>query len=302
MIYIIFNSEDTLYNHKIRDISTSKELESLNCINLGLIQVVNKILAIDIFNQEKIYELTEVDFFTIKKSKFATKEINIFIKALEKTNYDIVIKIKKKLDINNIYFKSILCECNYIEINDDQNGIDNYINSILNLYSIDIDANTLNLIKNNLDNDLLSVKNELIKLSTFCNPITKDIVREFSYSSLKSNGFKLIEYIINDKRVLANSLFEKLLEDGQDPFTIIGLCISQIGTISCIKLLSESKSQNSISKELSLNEYRVKMVLSSTRNTSKRKILTIIIKFAELDIKMKQGLINPELALEYLFI
>ena len=204
--------------------------------------------------------------------------------------------IKKK------YFKSILCECNYIEINDDQNGIDNYINSILNLYSIDIDANTLNLIKNNLDNDLLSVKNELIKLSTFCNPITKDIVREFSYSSLKSNGFKLIEYIINDKRVLANSLFEKLLEDGQDPFTIIGLCISQIGTISCIKLLSESKSQNSISKELSLNEYRVKMVLSSTRNTSKRKILTIIIKFAELDIKMKQGLINPELALEYLFI
>ena len=55
MIYIIFNSEDTLYNHKIRDISTSKELESLNCINLGLIQVVNKILAIDIFNQEKIF-------------------------------------------------------------------------------------------------------------------------------------------------------------------------------------------------------------------------------------------------------
>ena len=67
------------------------------------------------------------------------------------------------------------------------------------------------------------------------------------------------------------------------------------------ELYKKGNREDTISKILNVHPYRVKLALEKSKNYSSKILLNYLLKLAEMDFKIKNGLIDKNLALE-LFI
>ena len=151
-------------------------------------------------------------------------------------------------------------------------------------------------------NDTQILNNEILKLANFCDQKTiqeKD-VEDLVQASLSSNIFSIIDAVSEGRKKDALLLLHQHLEKGEDPFYLFSMLIYQLRNMLKIADLKENFGypEREISRVSEMHPFVVRKTLNQIRNFSFAKLTKFYQKLSQLDVMMKTGKIEAELALD----
>lgn len=301
MVYFIHSINDEYFSKQVALLTKNSQMIEFDLEPNRLISVINEIKTIDLFNEKRSFLLNNANFFQIKSHKFKKKEVEHFIEAINTSEDTIIINLSKKINYKNNYINSILKK-EYIELIDEEKVGSYFLNLFIENQEILIGKQELDLIKYNLNNNILAIENELLKLQSFMNntPITIDTINEFGISSVEANSFNLLELILKGKHQQAKNLYDHIIIGGTNPVSLLGLVSTQVRFLYQVKILSEKHNAYEISQVLKANNYRVKITLKQVNTYSIHHLSNFYLKIAQLDFLIKSGKLNQELIFDYL--
>jgi len=186
-----------------------------------------------------------------------------------------------------------------IEFNNDVNT-DVIIKEELKDYNIDY--KDIILLKDRISSNPLIIKNELDKIKLYKGDdknITSWDIINLTNKSVSTDIFKFIDNIIKKNREDAITMYHNMLLMKEEPLKIIIMLADQFRIMYQAKeLMMKGHSEKSITDILKIHPYRVKLAIQNGRNYSSSVLLKYINELALLDIGIKTGTLNKDLALE----
>jgi DNA polymerase III subunit delta len=151
-------------------------------------------------------------------------------------------------------------------------------------------------------NDTRIINNEILKLANFCDKRTiqeKD-VEDLVQASLASNIFSIIDAVAEGRKKDALLLMHRHLEKGEDPFYLFSMLAYQLRNMLKIADLKENfgYSEGEIMRVSQMHPFVVRKSLNQIRNFPFAKLVKLYQKLSRLDVMMKTGKIEAELALD----
>ncbi|HBO16404.1 MAG: polymerase III protein [Candidatus Moranbacteria bacterium GW2011_GWE2_35_2-] len=149
-------------------------------------------------------------------------------------------------------------------------------------------------------NDLFLLGNEIEKLVNYTKEIEEEHIDLLTNSKIESDIFQTIESLVNGNKKDAINFLHRQLEKGDDPFYIFSMYVYQFRNLLKIAGLYFSGLSNeyAIAKETKLHPFVVKKGLAQVRMMDIKKIKSIYRNLAEIDLKVKTGKIDINLALD----
>ncbi len=151
-------------------------------------------------------------------------------------------------------------------------------------------------------NDTQVLNNEIGKLANFCGQktIQEKNVEELVKASLDSNIFSIIDAVAEGRKKDALMLMHQHLEKGEDPFYLFSMLVYQVRNMLKIVDLKENFAypEREISRVSQMHPYVVRKSLNQIRDFSFAKLAKLYQKLSQLDVMMKTGQIEAELALD----
>ena len=303
MIYLLYGNKDYRINDEIKKIT--KNINKINItkydLNVDDIKdIINDAETYSLFEEKKIIIIENANMFTGSTSK----DSEIIEKYLENENpltTLILIVRAEKIDSRKKITKLLQKKGKILEFNEDIN-IDNLINKEFTDYKIDYQ--TLKLFKNRVGTNPLIIENEInkIKLYKDNNEITKEDILNVTTKTIEIDIFKLIDYIIKGNKERAIEIYNEMLKVNEEPLKIVIMLANQFRIMYQSKeLMFKGYTEKDIASLLKIHPYRVKLAIQNSRNYSSKTILKYINDLADIDIGIKTGKLNKDLALE-LFI
>src|SRR5699024_3052561 len=118
--------------------------------------------------------------------------------------------------------------------------------------------------------------------------IDEKAVSELVPQSLDDNVFELMNQILAQNIYQAEELYQQFLLQKIDPILLVAILMSQLRTLIQTKILSErGLSESTISKNLKLHPYRVKMSLKQARNLEIQQLILMFHSIVDLDYQIK---------------
>lgn len=188
------------------------------------------------------------------------------------------------------------------EFNEDLN-----INSLVKkeLKDYNISSNAINLLISRVGNNPLILENEINKIKIYKDvdkTITDEDIINLTHKNVDIDVFKLIDYIVKDNKDKALEIYYEMLKINEEPIKIIIILSNQFRIMYQSKeLLKKGYTEKDIAANLKIHPYRVKLAIQNSRNYSSKTLLKYINDLADMDINIKTGKTNKDLALE-LFI
>ena len=308
MVYLLYGNNEYLINKKIEEINKDINELSINYYDLENISI-NKICddasLIDLFNDKKNIIVTNSYIFTgTTNKKLKEQDTSILEEYLNNPNPNtnlVFIVNKDKLDERKKITKLIKNNGNVFEFNKEID-IKSTIKSLFDDYKIDNES--INLLIDRVGNDFYLLENEITKIKLYKNEdknITKNDILLLTTKNINTDIFNLIENIIN--KDIDNAYFEyKEIVKIEEPIKILIMLANQFRIIYQAKeLYKKGLTEGEISSYIGIHPYRIKLALNKSRNYESKKILKYLYNLSNIDIDIKSGKIDPNLALE-LFI
>ncbi len=301
MLTFIYYEKEELLNQQLKYMKNDTEIISFNLEPSNILQLANEINSIDIFGTKRTFVIHGANFFQIKSHKFKKKELEVLISTLKNSQDQIIITLTKAINYKNVHVNAFT-ERNYIDLSDEKKVADYYINDFICNENINIEHQNLQLLKNNLDNNYLLVKNELHKLNNYTNNnlITRDIIDEMGVKTIEANAFDLLGHLLHNNIKQAHDLYEQIIHDGNNPVSVLALLSTQIRFSYQVKLLNNTNSASEIATILKANPYRVKMTIKNLNRISIHQVTKIYLNCSNIDYLIKSGRLNQELIFDYL--
>ena len=305
MTYLLYGTEEYLIKKELNKIKKNIDESDISSFDLNetlLKDIVDDANSLSLFSNKRMIIVENANIFTGSSKKrddikyleeylLNQNENTILVFTLNADKLDsrkkIVSLIKengKLLEFNNFIKNNIVKEMfdNYKISDKDIRLLINRVGSNLNILNNEIEK-----IKTYKDDDLDITSNDIIDLTT--KVVDIDI-------------FNLIDNIIlNNKKEALESYFE-MIKVGEEPIKIIVMLANQFRLMYQIKLLSK-KHYNifDMMKILGQKKYTIEKAYEKSKNYSDNLLLKKIYQLANLDIDIKHGKINKNIALE-LFI
>ena len=303
MIYLLYGNKDYRINEEIKKIT--KNVDKINTTKYDLNEdeikdAINDAETYSLFQDKKVIIIENANMFTGSTSKDA----DIIEKYIENENPSttlILIVRNEKIDSRKKITKLLQKKGKIIELNEDIN-IDNLIKKELKEYKIDYQ--TLTLFKNRVGTNPKIIENEInkIKLYKDNNEITKEDILNVTAKTIEIDIFKLIDYIVKKDKEKGIELYHEMLKVNEEPLKIVIMLANQFRIMYQSKeLMLKGYTEKDIASLLKIHPYRVKLAIQSSRNYSSKTLLNYINELADIDIGIKTGKLNKDLALE-LFI
>ncbi len=301
MIYFIYACSPEIFAKQTDLIAPKSEQIHFQLDPSNILSLVNELNSTDLFAAKKTFVISGANFFQIKSHKFKKKELILLINAFNNSMYDIIINLTKELNFKNPYVNSF-SNREYLDLGDSKKVNDYFLSQFIQKMGIQINEDALNLVKYNLNNDLLSIENELLKLASFTNfqYITTEIIDELGIKAAEANSFALLDLILKEDIPRAHELYHQIINSDTNPVSLLGLISTQIRFCYQVKLLSQKNNSNDIARILKANPYRTKMTLRQVQNLSIHKLNSFYLNVANIDYRIKSGNLNQELILDYL--
>ena len=257
--------------------------------------------TLSLFDEKKLIICENATMFTRGNSK-GSKEIEDYLNnpnsnttiifTLRNENIDGVKKITKlikKIGIIKEFNKEI--------------DIHNFVK--INFQNYKISQNTINLLIDRVGKNPLILENEIEKVKIYKDKdknITDNDIIMLTNKTIDTDIFKLIDCIIKNDKDKALEIYYEMIKTNEEPIKIIIMLANQFRIMYQSKeLLKTGLSEKDISEILSIHPYRVKLALQNSRNYNSKTLLKFLADLADIDINIKSGKINKDLALE-LFI
>ena len=307
MVYLLYGNNEYLINKKLEEINKQTNELSINNYDLentSLEQIIDDATTIDLFSESKTIIVDNSYIFagtTNKKLKQNTDILEDYLNNPNPNTNIIFILNREKIDERKKITKLIKDKGNVLEFNKDLD-IKSTIKTLFDDYKIDNES--INLLIDRVGNDVYLLENEITKIKLYKDKnknITKEDILLLTTKNINTDIFNLIENIIN--KDLNNAYYEyKEIVKIEEPIKILIMLANQFRIIYQSKeLYKKGLTEGEIASSLGIHPYRIKLAINKSRNYESNTILKYLYNLASIDIDIKTGKIDPNLALE-LFI
>lgn len=310
MIYLLFGKQRYLIDKEINNIILDNNISDLNISKYNLeinemVDILEDAQMISLFDDKKLIIVDNSFIFsTIKRKKeIDTTELE---KYLDNPNPNsTIIFISNDENINNVkkIVKKVKKIGKVIEYNDEINK-ETLIKNAFKDYNISKDA--LKIFEDRVGNDLGVIQNEIDKIKIYKDKdytITSNDIINLVSKRYELDIFNFIDKIIYKKVDEALTIYEEMLKYNEEPIKIISILADNF------RLMYQSRELQKvgynifdIGTTLEENPYRIKFVLEKSKDYTNQKLLELINELADIDLNIKTGKIDKELALELFII
>lgn len=308
MNYLLYGTEKFLIDKEIKNIINKQKIDSINISKYDLeIHTIKEILedayTVSLFSSNKLI-IVENSFIFSRTTK-KIDNVDLLEQYLSKKNNNVIIifvNLNEKID--NVKKINKLIKNNGIvkEFNELKN-INSYIKDMFEDYKIlqnDIDF-LINRVGNNLD--ILYQEIEKLKIYKIDDKmITKQDIIDLTTEVIDIDIFKFVDDIINKNKNSALKTYNELLKLNEEPIKIIALIASKFRLMYQVSILTKKGyTEEQISEILNIHIYPVHLAIVSGYKYNPMILLKYLNDLADLDMGIKTGEKDKELALE-LFI
>lgn len=307
MIKILYGQEKYLIEKEIKAIKKENHIDSLNITTydlelVSLKQIIEDANSISLFTSTKmiIVENSYIFTGTIPK-KVVEQDISLLESYIENPNDTILIFIvnKEKLDerkkiVKLAKKKNLLFEYNKVS------NLTKFIADELKDYQIS--SSDISLFIDRVGEDLGTIEQEIQKIKLYKEDekqITHQDILNLTSKTINTNIFLLIENIVLNKKEEAISSYREMVKLGQEPIMILIMLANQFRLIyQSKKLYQKGYSKRDIASLLKAHPYAVEKALEKGRDFTDSLLLKFIYDLANLDIQIKSGQIDKDIAIE----
>lgn len=304
MVYLLYGTKEFGIEEEIKTLS-----KNIDEMNISKYDLNNDMLSLaledaktmSLFGDKKIVIVDNANMFTGITSKDSEK-IEDYLNHINENTILIFIVHNDKLDSRKKITKLIKEKGKIKEFNDELDST-NLVRSLFKDYNIEY--STIKLLIDRVGNNPLILQNEINKIKIYKEndkTITDEDILNLTVKLIEIDIFKLIDYIIKKDKEKALELYYEMLKMNEEPIKIVVILANQFRIMYQSKeLLKKGYSEKDIASILKIHPYRVKLAIQNSRNYTSETLLKHLNNLADIDIGIKTGTLNKDLALE-LFI
>ncbi|MGZ9756045.1 DNA polymerase III subunit delta [Mycoplasma sp. 246B] len=307
-MYFIIGDEEFFINREINKIKEKFLDENIFTYreNYNLLEILDEISSENLFEQPKLFIVYNLNLLTATKISEKDNEIIEYFKKVfmqQNKNTLILVLNQVKYTRNNLTdfilntFKVIeLHKINKYEI---RTQIGNFIRS----KGTKISQSDLIYLLEKLPENLFIIQNEVEKMTSYTDNLTKDIIDDFISDYKLNNQFAFINSI-ESKDV--GKIYQKYLErssEGDNEITLMSQIFSIFSLADRVYNLKELEyTDYDIMQQTKLQDWRYKKILQVIKLYGIKKIHYILINLAELDIQLKSSEVPSNVLFETFLI
>ena len=304
MVYLLYGNKEFQINEEIKKISQNIDEMNISKYDLNndpLSLALEDAETFSLFSNQKLVIIDNANMFTGSTAK-DSELIEKYLNNINKNTILILIVHNDKLDTRKKITKLIKKVGKVLEFNDELD-VTSLVRKLLKDYNIDY--KTIKLFIDRVGNNPLIIKNEINKIKIYKDQdktITDEDILNLTTKLIEIDIFKLIDYIVKKDKEKALELYYEMLKMNEEPIKIIVILANQFRIMYQSKeLLKKGYSEKDIASILKIHPYRVKLAIQNSRNYTSETLLKYLNNLANIDIGIKTGTLNKDLALE-LFI
>ena len=304
MVYLLYGLKDFQINEEIKNLTKNQNdmnISRYDLNNTPLKDAIDDAETYSMFAETKTVIVENASMFTTLTSKDSDIVEN-YLNNINKSTNLIFTSHTEKIDTRKKITKLIKKVGIVKEFNEEISPL-NLTKNLLKDY--DISEKTINLFLDRVGNNPLIIQNEINKIKIYKNKdknITDKDIINLTNKNIDIDIFKLIDYIVQKNKEKAIELYYEILKINEEPIKIIAILANQFRIMYQSKeLLKKGYSEKDIASILKIHPYRVKLAIQNSRNYSSKTLLEYLNNLADIDIGIKTGKLNKDLALE-LFI
>ncbi len=303
MVYVIKSSSFRMLNSKIQELTG--ELNEKKYFNLSYDELDDVIIDasyVGLFNEARAIIVREVNYFG-GKNKYED-QVNSIIRLIENLDPSItlILVCNNLLKTKDSTKKLLGLNVEYIDIFNNSEVESEYLKKYLESKELKVDSKAMDKLNTNTCNNIDLLLNELDKLSLITKDITFKVVSDYSstyiipkdeFEELDYNdiSFKFVDALINKKFKDTFAYFDKVIERGDDMYSLIGLINSSYSNIYMVKeALSHGMSDEDIMNEFGYKKIGRVFIMKKNGNIySLDELRDIIVKLSDIDLRIKLG-------------
>ena len=304
MFYIVFGEQEFLVNRTIKKIEKKyNEIEYFDFKEDDLNSIIKSISSYSLFEQKKLIEIKNFDLLLksdeeLEKNKKSSEFISYLFNSSD--NDIILIVLNKKISHNKIYKKIYENGEIYENLQLSDDDWRKYIKQRFNKENIEIAEDAIEELIVRVEKDLTKFENEFNKLMNYSNKINLNDIKILVSEPLEENSFLVLNYLINDNKIMALKKYNNLLKQNYETVVLISSIVTQLVFYQQVYYLNnfEKKSNLEIAKILKSNDKRVYVTLKNLKKIGIDRIYNSCNLLYEIDSKIKSGLLNKNTAFE----
>lgn len=304
MVYLLYGTKDFQIEEEIKKLSKGLYEMNINKYDLNndlLSLAIEDAKTMSLFGDKKLVIIDNANMFTGSTSK-DSEIVEEYLNHINENTTLVLIVHNDKLDTRKKITKLINKVGKVIAFNDELD-MTSLVRRLLKDYNIDY--KTINLFLDRVGNNPLIIQNEINKIKIYKGNdknITDEDILNLTTKLIEIDIFKLIDYIVRKDKEKALELYYEMLKMNEEPIKIIVILANQFRIMYQSKeLLKKGYSEKDIANILKIHPYRVKLAIQNSRNYTSEVLLKNLNNLADIDIGIKTGILNKDLALE-LFI
>ncbi len=303
MIIFLYGKDTYRMREKLREIIERHKKIHKSGLNLkyfdDFTNFKDEIRQTSMFKEKKLAVITDIFANPDFKEKFLENK-----KDFLKTEDIILIYEEKDFNKNNSLFKFLKKNAKSQEFKPlEGQNLKTWIKKEFDRYETKIDSEVLEKLIEYIGNDLWQMSNEIKKLASFRNDkiVGVEDIELLVRSKIETDIFKTIDAIADKNKKQALKLLHKHLEKGDSPLYLLSMINYQFRNLLIVKdFIEKYKPYDVILKKSGLHPFVVRKTYYQSQKFSFQELKKIYQKIFKVDLDIKTGRIQPEIALDLL--
>lgn len=315
MNYFIYGSEGYLLKKELNKVIKSDDLnDHLNAVyydgmasDFNIEQIIEDANTISMFAEKKVIIVNNPSF--LFNQSLSDEQLAAFEQYLHDSSvfttliFYVETNEQNSIDQRKKIFKMLVKECRTIHIGSlNTDEFRKVVINDLNKNKIAIDKDAVEELIARLPIDIANWKTELSKIQLYGKSINKDDIRFLIARSLDDNVFIMVNAVMRHNLKLAIEAWRDLAIMKHDPIELIAILASQFRFMYQCGILAHKYDNKQIADILNAKVARVNITMNNSRNVSTTQIMALLAKLADLDQKIKMGIIDKQLGFELFLI
>lgn len=308
MNYILYGEEQYELSQALKRILKQHHIEEqdLNMITYDALHsdmqtIMEDAMTIPFFADKKVILVRNANFLSTNND--TDMDITLLEKYLESPMESTILILTgsfEKMDARKKIVKKLQKCCKVLQFHKlDALGKENYIREEIQRRNLQVDANAIALLHDRLPFDIRSIKTDFDKLELYQDFITPQVVEQLITRPLEDDVFQLVNAVVDRDLKKAFTLWQDLCVLNKDAIYLIALLAGQFRFLYQVKtLMEQGNGKEGIVSRLAAHPYRVQLTMQTARRLSTPYLMLILSKLAQLDQKLKGGVLDKKLGFE----